>query len=129
MHGEEDGIKNTFCLICNEGFVFELNLTNHLKQTHGIVGKLQLYEGCGGKLAKTGSGGGVCLVCGAKYSRMDTLKSHFKTKHGHLFSEDISPLKKSKTIEYESVEQEISHSSEKYSINMCTSEQGSNGSQ
>ena len=84
VHGEDEENKQFFCLICSKGFVFEINLNSHVKQSHGISGKLQLYEGCGGMLAKIENGGGVCLICGAKYSRMDTLKSHFKTKHESL---------------------------------------------
>merc|ERR1712226_1372336 len=57
VHGEDTGSKQFICLICNEGFVFELNRSSHLKQVHAIVGKLQLYEGSGGKLAKTETGG------------------------------------------------------------------------
>ena len=95
VHGEEEEEKEFFCLLCNKGFVFELNLGNHVKQSHGIVGKLQLCEGFGGMLAKTENGGGVCLICGAKYSRMDTLKSHFKAKHEDLQDCNVASIQTS----------------------------------
>ena len=119
VHGEDTGSKQFVCLICNEGFVFELNRSSHLKQVHAIVGKLQLYEGSGGKLAKTETGGGVCLVCGAKYSRMDTLKSHFKSKHGALISDGLygSPTKGTPIQSHDDSSPGRSHQINDYSAN------------
>jgi hypothetical protein len=36
-HGEDDDMKNYFCQICKEGYVFEQNLNAHMKSVHGIL--------------------------------------------------------------------------------------------
>ena len=132
VHGEDEEITKHFnCLLCNFGFSFEVNLGSHMKQLHGITGKLQLCEGSDGKLAKTESGGGVCLVCGAKYSRMDTLKSHFKAKHENLVVDDKfqSPGKKRKMEPFvnfygqEKSNQDVSNGSEECATSVLSTAQ------
>jgi len=79
-HGENSE-KNHFCLVCEKGFTFEINLKSHMKKIHYISSKLIPTSDYGGKVAKIVNGGGICLICCKQYQHYSSCKVHFADKH------------------------------------------------
>merc|ERR1719414_2264698 len=78
VHGESFREKDKLCLVCNEAFAFERNLTVHMKKKHNISGRLEILKDSNGLLAKSSCGKGICLVCCKAFTRMDNCKNHLK---------------------------------------------------
>merc|ERR1712060_271925 len=81
IHGEKSEQKNFFCLICDEGYVFDKNLKAHMKSVHQITSELIPYEGFGGNLAKFEDGTAFCFLCKKKYSWIDKAREHYNKAH------------------------------------------------
>jgi len=78
IHAESFREKDKVCLVCQETFAFEKNLSAHMKKIHKINGKIEVIEESDGLYARTTDGQGVCLVCCKVFTVMSSLKRHLK---------------------------------------------------
>lgn len=81
-HGE-DGTGDLQCPVCKAQFNFNVSFTEHLKDKHKIIGKLEYLNDFGdGNVAKDEKGVIICLKCGYLNPRMPRFKVHFAKEHG-----------------------------------------------